>query len=51
VNVHKYAGGRLVVLLRSELVCANPLKVSGHELEHVVVEGPAMGAGGAPIGS
>ena len=51
MNVHKYAGGRLVVLLRSELVCANPLKVSGHELEHVVVEGPAMGAGGAPIGS
>ena len=41
------AGGRLVALLRSEVLCADPLELSGHELEHVVVEGSAVVAGGA----
>ena len=34
-------GGRLVVLLRSEVFCADPHELRGHELEYVVVEGPA----------
>ena len=41
------AGGRLVVLLRSEVFCANSLELSGHELGHVVVDEAAVVAGGA----
>jgi len=32
---------------RSEVFCADPLELSGHELEHAVVEGSAVVAGGA----
>ena len=41
------AGGRLVALFRSEVFCADPLELNGHELRHVVVEGSAVVAGGA----
>ena len=41
------AGGRLIAPLRSELFCADPLELNGHELRHVVVEGSAVVAGGA----
>jgi len=47
-NTREDAGGQIVaLLLRSEVFCVNPLEVSGHELEHVVVEGAAVVAGGA----
>jgi len=45
--VREDAGGRLVALLRSDLFCADPLELSGLELEHAVLEGPAVVAGGA----
>jgi len=46
-NVREDAGGRLVALLRSEVFCADPLGLSGHELGHVVAEGSAVVVGGA----
>ena len=46
-KVREDAGGRLVALLRSEILCADPLELNCHELKHVVVEGSAVVAGGA----
>jgi len=45
-NVHEDADGGLVTLLRSEKFFAHPLELRGHELEHVVVKGAAVVAGG-----
>ena len=45
-NVREDAGGRLLALLRSEVLCADPLELNGHELTHVVlvVAGEASGS-------
>ena len=45
--MHEDAGSQFVALLRSELFCANPFELSGHKLEHLVVEGAVVVAGGA----
>jgi len=46
VNVRKDAGGLLKQSPSSQRgICVNPLELSGHELEHVVVERAAVVAG------